>query len=165
MLMFDIPKGNDRGRRKLYRWLRDNRFGCLQKSVWLSPDPLVDLADVLGQRQVSAGNVVAVEGRPCVGGAKSDAEFVELAWGFDEINRRYGDYNEFARAGVRSKIRPSAARDWVVEERSLWTRAVRLDPLLPDELLPGGYLGKKAWAARRRLLKKAVPMSVALEEE
>jgi DNA-binding transcriptional regulator PaaX len=152
-------------RRKLYAWLRANHFGCLQRSVWLSPDPFGDVVDVLKMKGVSAGDVVAVEGRPCVGGAKSDAGYVASAWKWEEINGRYSEYIDFSRNRIGTKMRPAAARDWVSEERSIWMRAVRFDPLLPEALLPEGYLGKKAWEARRKLLKRAVPMVAALDGE
>jgi phenylacetic acid degradation operon negative regulatory protein len=165
LLMFDIPQGNDRTRSKLYQWLRCNHFGCLQKSVWISPDPLDELDDLLADVQTSSAKMAVMDARPRFRGAERDVDIAALAWKFDEINRRYQAYMDLAGEGIPMKARPAAARTWVGQEHALWTRAVGYDPLLPDELLPHGYLGKKAWQARRRLLKKAAPMAVALEEE
>jgi len=162
-LMFDIPQGNDRTRRRLYKWLRSNHFGCLQKSVWMSPDPLDELDDLLHDDGTSSANLVVMDARPRLRGGEKNTDLAALAWKFDEINRRYQAYMDFAKKGIAVKARPAAARTWVSREHALWTRAVGDDPLLPDELLPRGYLGKKAWQARRRLLKKAAPMVVALE--
>lgn len=165
LLMFDIPKGNDRTRRRLYRWLCCHHFGCLQKSVWINPDPLNELGDLLGDDLSSSAKVVMMDARPKFRGAENDADFAVHAWKFDEINRRYQTYLDFADKGIAVKVRPAAARTWVGREHTLWSRAVDDDPLLPNELLPRGYLGKKAWQARRRLLKKAGPMIVALEQD
>ena len=163
MLMFDIPLGNDRTRRKLYTWLRSNHFGCLQKSAWISPDRLDNLDEVLKGDSSSVAQVVVMDARPHFGPGETNVDFVKTAWDFDEINERYQDYMDFSGAGIPAKVRPAAARDWVGREQSLWSRAVRFDPLLPEELLPRGYLGKKAWQAHRRLLKKAAPMAIALK--
>lgn len=165
LLMFDIPQGSERTRRKLYRWLCCNHFGCLQKSVWISPDPLDELDDLMRGEQTSSSQVVVMDARPRFRGAEKDADFAGLAWKFDDINRRYQAYMDFAGEGIAVKAPPAVARTWVRQEHDLWTQAVGFDPLLPDALLPRGYLGKKAWQARRRLLKNAAPMVIALEEE
>ena len=73
LLMFDIPQGNDRTRRKLYKWLCGNHFGCLQKSVWISPDPLDELGDLLIGDQISSAKVVVMDARPRFGGKQKDA--------------------------------------------------------------------------------------------
>lgn len=164
-LMFDIPKGCGAARRRLYYWLRKNHFGYLQRSVWLRPDSFEDCTDAFEIDGVSAGDVVVVEGRPCVGVALSDAALVARAWDWQEINGRYQEYIDFCRQRIESRIRPGDAKSWVAEERSLWTRAVRADPLLPEALLPPEYLGKKAWEARRKVMKKAAPMVAALDAE
>ena len=40
MLMFDLPARNHPLRLRLWRWLRVSRFGYLQLSVWICPDPI-----------------------------------------------------------------------------------------------------------------------------
>lgn len=164
-LMFDIPQGNDRTRRRLYKWLRGNYFGCLQKSVWMSPDPLDELDALLNDDETSSANLVVMDARPRFRKGENNADIAALAWKFDEINERYQAYLDFAAKGIATNARPAAARAWVGQEHALWTEAMAADPLLPDKLNPRGYLGKKAWQARRRLLKKAAPMVVALGED
>src|SRR5713101_7202546 len=48
-IVFDLPvvAGHKRLRRSLIRWLRNNGFGYLQDSVWISPDPVREVADAL----------------------------------------------------------------------------------------------------------------------
>jgi len=40
-------------------------------------------------------------------------------------------------------------------ERIAWQEAVSADPLLPEELLPAGYLGQTAWRERIRRFVQA----------
>ena len=78
------------------------------------------------------------------------------AWDFDEINRRYGDYLKVAsrESQLRRKAGqvPDALAHWLRDERAAWLYAVNLDPLLPEALLPPGYLGQKAAAVRQAAL-------------
>jgi DNA-binding transcriptional regulator PaaX len=48
-----------------------------------------------------------------------------------------------------------AFQRWAVMERQAWLHAVSMDPLLPDALLPAGYLGKQAWERRVQQLSEA----------
>ena len=47
LVCFDLPTTQNHQRRKLQRYLRRNGFGYLQKSVWITPDPLQDEARLL----------------------------------------------------------------------------------------------------------------------
>src|ERR1700759_2336532 len=40
-ILFDVPVSKNSARARLARYLRGRGFGCLQKSVWVSPDPLI----------------------------------------------------------------------------------------------------------------------------
>jgi len=40
-------------------------------------------------------------------------------------------------------------------ERESWLTAVMADPLLPQRILPPGYLGQKAWRRRIEVLGRA----------
>jgi DNA-binding transcriptional regulator PaaX len=52
-------------------------------------------------------------------------------------------------------------------ETRRWREAIQFDPLLPNPLLPKNYLGKKAWAERRKLLLKSAQLieALAMNEE
>jgi DNA-binding transcriptional regulator PaaX len=154
MLMFDLEFGREAMRRGIHRWLHSSHFGFLQKSVWLHPHACQDLGDMLDKQAVPAGSVLLFQGRPA-GERVTDAELVEAAWQFDEINARYRAYLDFAKTGVLRNPTPSGTRKWANAEASLWRAAVSIDPLLPSELLAKDYLGKKAWSERRKLLLKA----------
>jgi len=48
-----------------------------------------------------------------------------------------------------------ALRSWAVAEREAWLDAVTHDPLLPERILPPGYLGQRAWRQRIKVLREA----------
>ena len=163
MLMFDLEVGNESLRRRLLRWLHEAHFGCLQKSVWLLPDPCSGISETLEQAGAPAGAVLFFEGRPAMAGM-SDPAIAAGAWDFEAINANYEAYRTFVSDGVPKKLNPLAARQWTETEAHLWGRAAQFDPMLPDVLLPGNYLGKKAWGDRQRLFRKASDLTVALDD-
>jgi len=53
LLIFDLPASQMELRIRLWRWLRSQRFGYLQQSVWISPDPVDDTLLPLKQLRLS----------------------------------------------------------------------------------------------------------------
>ena len=154
MVVFDIEESRREQRLKLWRHLRQQRCGFLQKSVWIQPDPFLDsLQHTLGlQADVSGLIILEARSRPDF----PDQQMVKKAWDFSKINTAYAEYISFAnewrekisRPGLSPKGRWSLLR----EERQAWTFTVFLDPFLPQSLLPVNYLGIQAWQSRQRLL-------------
>jgi len=154
MLMFDLPIRRQTTRVKLIRWLRQHQFGYLQNSVWIHPDPVPQLRETLREWADDAETVTVVEAR-CAQGY-SNAAIVEGAWYFEEINKRYEDYERVAAKAPQLRRKASnstgALAPWLRQERAAWLHAVSLDPLLPQALLPPGYSGQKAAAVRQEAL-------------
>jgi phenylacetic acid degradation operon negative regulatory protein len=151
IVLFDLPTHRQSARVKLIRWLREHHFGCLQRSVWVHPDPAVLPRPMLQEWAGDAARVTVVEAR-CLPGY-SDRAIVVGAWNFQEINQAYERY---LRVADQASQYPSKARttghelaNWLRVERTTWLDAVSRDPLLPEPLLPAGYLGKRAAAARK----------------
>ena len=156
LLAFDLPRTKHKERLKLRRWLCANHFGRLQGSVWISPDPVLDVEDVVSAHGVDSTMVMVFEGAPA--GQKPARAIPSLAWNFPAINSAYQEYMDISNLVMR-KIKgssPSTARLHAIlgEDREKWWSAVRMDPLLPKTLHPKGYLGPKAWRLRKRLLKQ-----------
>jgi phenylacetic acid degradation operon negative regulatory protein len=157
LVVFDFPAGQSARRRAFWRYLRHNRFGYLQNSAWISPDPLGAEREALAGGDIDVGSLVLFEARPC--GDESDAEIAAGAWDFDLINQRYAEHGKVlaqrptgAPVGQASS---EALRSWAARERVAWSGAVSIDPLLPQALLPKGYLGQKAWRRRIEVLRQA----------
>jgi len=151
MIIFDLPVGAKAVRLRLLRWLRQNGFGYLQDSVWITPDPIHELTDSLSGFREDVEALTVMEAR-CISGSAPDA-FVSGAWKFSEINARYQRYLEFL-CGRTGKGKENAS--WLGHERQLWNDAVILDPLLPRQLWPKNYLGEQAWNKRKAALQKFV---------
>ncbi len=154
MILFDLPVSHKRLRMRLWRWLRENDFGYLQNSVWIHPDPVEKITEALRDFRDDVESFTVMEARCCRG--YSDQAVVLGAWDFEEINRRHRAYLEIATADLerltRGTLRPAELTLWLHRERSAWADALALDPLLPRVLHPPGYLGEKAWQARRAAL-------------
>jgi DNA-binding transcriptional regulator PaaX len=85
------------------------------------------------------------------------------AWDFDAIDERYQKldgilkrFPEVSRQNTRD-----ALANWTAEENAASRAAIQLDPLLPSELLPKNYLGRKVWKKRGKTLAAAARLAVS----
>jgi phenylacetic acid degradation operon negative regulatory protein len=154
-LVFDLPVEHRQARDSLLRWLKHHRFGYLQDSVWISPDPITEMAHALEGFRDDAEAFTLLECR-CVKGF-SDAALVGAAWLFEHIKDSYGDYLRFATRALKETgsavLHPQRLFELLREERRLWLAAFNHDPLLPGALWPQGYNGPQAQQTRDRLLR------------
>ena len=159
LVLFDLPATAGTIRNRLRNALRGRGWGWLQNSAWISPRPLVDQEELLAGSRVNVESIVAFEGRPCTG--ETDQEIVEGAWDFRQINRRYARCLEVLKSRPKKWPRDLATdevlRAWIGREREAWLAAVSADPLLPERLLPEGYLGQEVWKQRLHSYVSFVP--------
>jgi DNA-binding transcriptional regulator PaaX len=157
LVLFDVPVGQNVRRERLRRYLRERHFGCLQGSVWISPDALKEEREILTGSRIDVGVMILMEARPC--GDESDQEIVAGAWDFERINGRYsrhlGILAERPDEPLRNGTAAERFRQWAVGEQKAWLDAVSLDPFLPERLLPADYLGRSGWRQRVSVLQKA----------
>ncbi len=150
MVLFDFPNTKHAARNRLRAHLRRCRFGYLQKSVWITPDPMPSVDEFGAGGGVDVESLILLEARPCAG--QTDEEIVTGAWDFPYINSRYEEYlkvlKERPDGNLHNVIAAKAFRRWIQHERQAWTEALAADPLLPEKLLPQGYLGCTAWQQR-----------------
>lgn len=148
IVLFDVPVRRDADRLKLRRYLRKRGFGCLQNSVWITPDRLRPEMRLTKLNRGDVEMLLMLEARPCAG--ETDAELVKGAWDFHRINSGYKEYLQILRG--RKKAR-GGLEAWTKAEGEAWQNASQLDPFLPRCLLPKGYLGEIAWKQRLRASK------------
>lgn len=144
ILIFDLPRSQQKVRLQLLRWLRQNDFGFLQNSVWIRPDPITKIKDAVKDFRDDVKCLISLEAR--VGNRASCLAMVRGAWDFDEINRRYQTYLDLVSKKTRRDL------NWFRQERLSWLHATSLDPFLPQKMLPPDYLGISAWRARQKIL-------------
>ena len=154
LLTFDLPREASQARVKFWRWLRARRFGRLQGSVWITADPVSDLAAVAQEAGLDPGLVVVFTGRI---ENEQPGQVVAKAWDFPGLDRAYREYLEFSKrilAMLRRHQQPLPMAELapiLSEDRRLWWAAVRSDPFLPKAILPPDYSGIDAWEIRREL--------------
>jgi phenylacetic acid degradation operon negative regulatory protein len=149
LLLFDLPARKQRLRLALWRWLRQQRFGYLQQSVWVVPDAINETGIPLRRLKPTPESLTVIEGAPTPPDTNED--IVQSAWDFALIKRNYEVAIELATAGRRFVRggKPVEMRRWLADERAAWLEAVMNDPLLPEQLLPKDYLGQKAFRERQ----------------
>jgi DNA-binding transcriptional regulator PaaX len=160
MVLFDLPQARANARARLRRFLKASRFGYLQKSVWISPDPLNDITRELSASSKDVESIITLEARP--GAGETDADIVAGAWKFKYINQLYESCMKVLQDLPQTESTDAKSfgrlHRWAQLERATWQAAVSADPLLPDKLQPADYLGKQAWRERVRVLAKAAQM-------
>jgi phenylacetic acid degradation operon negative regulatory protein len=154
MALFDLPEEKRSLRNALRNELKAARFGCLQGSVWISPDPVDRLRENFRKSDAAIRTIVFFEGRPCDGA--DDAEMVRAAWDFESIKQAYREHQacleDLPRTDTATR---NQLLDWGNRERDAWARCLKLDPLLPRALWPSGYPAETSWRERLDALKKA----------
>jgi phenylacetic acid degradation operon negative regulatory protein len=158
LLIFDLPARQTVLRQKLWRWLRSQRFGYLQQSVWISPDPVDGTVLPLKHLKLSPERFTVIEGRPVP--PDRDHDLVEGAWDFATINLLYSKVMALCKAvsqwSESGKPTVGQRRQWLTHQRQAWLEAVSMDPLLPLELYPDSYQGKRAYELRAGTFARVV---------
>jgi len=163
LFIFDLPSRNGRLRVRLWRLLRSERFGYLQLSVWISPDPMDTAFLPLRDFKLTPDSVTVMEASPVAPDTNND--IVKSAWDFALINRRYQTAMELAVKGCKlaesSTTQTAQLSHWLSLEREAWFAAAAVDPFLPQALLPANYLGREAWEQRQATFRLLARRTVA----
>ncbi|CAN5396412.1 hypothetical protein BH23VER1_BH23VER1_15180 [soil metagenome] len=158
LVLFDAPSTRSDVRQRLHRWLRKNRFGWLQRSVWMRPDGDRLKRETFEAVGLEAGDFVTTAGP--VNSSEPPQKLAARAWDFRAIAAAQDSYLAFARSAlqqVKAAGSPIIAfRSLVPQEKKLWLDAFRLDPLLPRSLYSPDYQGFAAVEAKDALLRAAV---------
>jgi phenylacetic acid degradation operon negative regulatory protein len=162
LFLFDIPEQEKSKRRQLTRVLARVGCGCLQGSVWISPATPPEIEKLVATEDPDCTHLLLLLADSK--GAKVDAKMVEGAWDFAAINAEYQKLQEILDCFpqvLRDNTRDALA-DWTASENAVSRAALRMDPLLPSELLPKHYVGRKIWKNRRKILAQAARLAASL---
>jgi len=152
-VLFDIPESDANLRQEFRRKLVNFSFGGLQKSIWISPDPFPRAIEKIKRRAPAPAVITFFECTEFYGGKPT--EIARAAWNFNEINERYESYIDFLNSYEKETLE-GTLDEFLADENRLWAAAVERDPFLPNALLLRSYLGKKAYAARKRSVPELI---------
>lgn len=152
MVLFDVPEAERKVRSRLRQVLNDLRFGCLQRSVWVSPHPLTEISNALRGLEVDSASLILMEGHCSAGETPQDV--AKTAWNFPEINRAWQHLANHLDSApeISDALSPADLEKWSKKEMSLWKDCASIDPFLPEFLLPDHYIGRAVWEKRRKIL-------------
>lgn len=159
LFLFDIPEHESSKRRQLTRALTKAGCGCLQGSVRISPATPPEIEKLVACDDPDCTHLLLLLADSK--GSKVDAKMVDGAWDFEAINTKYQNLQETLERFIqvaRSNTRDSLAQ-WTASENAASRAALRMDPLLPSELLPKQYIGRKVWKIRSKILAEAARLA------
>jgi len=149
LLVYDVPEADRPYRNVLRRFLRQQRMGCFQKSVWITPrDIRPEYSDL---EEAAAVDVFACLFEACTVLGMPSEKVVRESWDFDAlygVQKRFCDiYSENLRI-LREAVSPGldALIRLATEEIDAYRSAFVNDPLLPEGLLPATYMGRQAYS-------------------
>lgn len=155
VLVYDVPESNRLYRQHLRRVLRQNRCGCLQGSVWISPRDLRPLFDDL-HTAANLGDLAHLfEARTVLG--LGGQRLVREAWDFDSLDRLQERHRKVCAQGTEILARRDLASPDLVraamDEAAAYRAVIDADPLLPRPLHPPGYDGARTVELHRAFVQ------------
>ena len=158
VLMFDVPETERRYRNTLRAFLKGLRFGCLQKSVWVTPRDVRPEYDDLDRAAGVDSIAFLFEARTVLG--HGNQSVVREAWNFDRLEEIQTRYILFAQANLallsEGGFSEKDLMQLLREENMAYTQAMSTDPLLPEELHPKGYAGKQVFGFHQKLVQQVL---------
>lgn len=148
MVMFDFPEVARKARDAFRRELKVHRMGCLQKSVWITPDPVIDDWKRLLAASELTEWVLLFESAEL--GPVEDLAIARRIWKLDEVSARYERYLTVFKSlprqmrSAKSSTLQGELGNTIQRERRAYFDTLRGDPMLPSALTPKGFAGARA---------------------
>lgn len=157
LLTFDLPSHDSQSRSQLRRWLKTIKFGKIQGSVWITHRPMTEIELSFGKLEIPPKHIVCMSGK--FWDRTQNDHYVEQAWNLDKVQDAYADYIDFLKLNPPTELKSDERLIWLRRERSIWTAATQIDPMLPQALWPssrGNNPRALEAASRREEAKKRV---------
>ena len=153
LLAYDVPESERRYRSALRGFLRAQRMGYLQNSVWISAFDIRPEFDDLCKAAALGDFAYLFEARSVLG--LSPQVVARASWDFDRLHKLQHWYVTQADALIRrirqESLPVDALEAAVREDNACYLSVMREDPLLPAALYPPDYQGPAAIELHRRL--------------
>lgn len=147
LVVYSLPESKRKLRDEMRKRLTWLGFGRAAPGSWISAhDRQAEIEDLLADLDIHDYVHYFSEVRLAIG---SDQEIVEECWDLKTLNRRYArfiakwgpEYEKLSKGECLSPAQCFVQRFWITDEHSEFPR---LDPNLPDALLPEDWQGDKA---------------------
>ena len=154
LLVYDVPEADRPYRNVLRQFLKSQRMGCFQKSVWVTPhDIRPEYSDL--EEAASLGVFACLFEARTVLGMPAE-KVVRESWDFDalyEVQKRFCNIYEENLQILQEAVclDLDTLMRLAAEEMDAYRSAFVMDPLLPSQLLPRDYMGKQAYALHLNL--------------
>lgn len=156
MLIYDVPEKDRKYRNALRQFLKRKRMGCLQQSVWVTPQDIRPAFDDLSLAANVNAFAYLFEARTVLG--LKGKYVADDAWNFDRLR----DLQELYCDITRHNIARLAENDFEADELAALMRisleayhgAFIEDPLLPWSLCPDRYLGREVYALHKTMMAR-----------
>lgn len=136
LVTYDLPEKFRVERNYLHAKLVRLGFGCLQKSVMVSPLPLEKAVQELVEGHELTAHVVVLTAKRLLG--LTDEEMAANAWNLKELSGLYSKLLE-----VLPKVKKLKDKKLLEQWRTYFLAVNFKDPYLPFELLPSDWPGEK----------------------
>lgn len=151
LIAFSVPEKRRSARDELRPYLLYMGAAALQGGLYVSPNPIDGLVAAEAERLGVTEGLTLAECRELVVGAERDP--LRLAARLWPLERLAADYRRFAqrlaertRAARRRSASPDAIMRDALRSAIEFARVIQADPLLPPELLPRRWAGRRARA-------------------
>jgi len=166
ILFYDIVEKERGVRDELRKFLRKQRRGCLQRSVWISPRDIRPAYDDLAQALQIDVECYLVEAKTVFG--RDPQELVRAAWNWERIDLAQQCYLDIVGDQLKllrtaSERPPETVQTLAREELDAYFMAMQEDPLLPKSLWPMSYKGKTVFPAHQRFVKTVKTVLQAID--
>ena len=155
VLVYDVPEKNRSFRNVLRRFLQQQRMGCLQRSVYVTPRDIRPVYDDLLHGADVGPYACLFESRTVLG--MEPAELVARAWDFERLNALQRAYCDLCEENLfrmsEEELDPTDLGLLAQEEMAAYVAVMTDDPLLPRELLPSDYEGEAAYKAHHGFVR------------
>ncbi len=157
VLVYDVSESNRRYREVLRVLLRKLHMGCLQGSVWVTPNDIRPDYDDLDRSAGLGGYAFLFESRTVLGQPAED--IVDQAWDFDRIEEAQKFYQQVFAENLRRLKNATVSKEEIVDlarkEIDAYLSVMKHDPLLPRDLWPAGYMGEEIFLIHQEFIRVA----------
>lgn len=154
LFVYDVPEVDRKYRDVLRRFLKQLRMGCLQQSVWVTPNDIRSQFDDLTHAAGVDSFAYLFESKTVL--RLPNRRVVDDAWDFERLYEVQSHFCKVTQANLDRLHDNSCEQQSVIQLLRLsldaYHAAFSKDPLLPRKLWPYAYQGEVALALHRELL-------------